>query len=147
MFGIASPDGHRSFVLNRGDDSVTVINMDSNQIDRTIPLNVVQGTHAGPVEADYVASKGKLLVANYDNDTVSIINVQTDMNGNDGPAFGRIVATPKLGSLMPPLAAGCGQLESMQQAPGCSRGVARWEQSLCSESGRWHNWRLRSSRK
>ena len=96
VFGVTSADGQRSFVLNRGDDTVSAINLPSAALDTTINLLPAAGTHAAPVHAEYVARRGKLLVANYENDTISVINVQTDSKGSDGPAFGVIVATVDL---------------------------------------------------
>jgi DNA-binding beta-propeller fold protein YncE len=96
VYAVTSPDGRRSFILNRGDDTVTVINLTSAAFDQTVSLVPSGGTHAGPVYAEYVPSRGKLLVTNYDNDTVSIINTQTDSTGADGPAFGQVIATVDL---------------------------------------------------
>jgi len=96
VFGLTSPDGQRSFILNRGDDSISVLNVPQAGLDQshpTILLPQVSGSHAGPVHAEYVARSGKLLIANYESDTVSVVNVQLDSDGLDGPAFGTIVAS------------------------------------------------------
>lgn len=96
VYGVTSSNGQRSFIVNRGDDSITVLNMVGASLDQVIALPLLGGAHAGPVYAEYVPTRGKLLVANYDNDTVSVINVQTDSKGADGPSFGTVVATVDL---------------------------------------------------
>jgi YVTN family beta-propeller protein len=98
VFGIASPDLLRAYVLNRGNGSagsgtITVINAQSNSLDLTIPNNngsptITVGT--GPVYADLYPQSQLLVTANYDSDTVSVINVPTDIYGNDGPTFGTV---------------------------------------------------------
>lgn len=95
VYGTTSDDGGRSFIVNRGDDSVSVIDVPRAALDSTILLSSGP-SHAGPVYAEYVPRLGKLLVANYENDTVSIINVQVQSNGTDGPNFGNVVATVDL---------------------------------------------------
>jgi YVTN family beta-propeller protein len=110
VYGIASTDNNRTFILNRGSGTVTVINSQLNQLDNTPNLqniNPATGTltlpapaghtgpfNAGPVFADYYAPSSQLVTANYDSNTVSIINVGLDLYGNDTAAFGQTVTIP-----------------------------------------------------
>jgi len=111
VFALSSADGKRVFVLNRGSDSITVINAASDSLDSCTPFVSASGqmvtchpsielapaagqAHAGPVYAEYVASTGLLVVANYDGNSVSIIDVSLDMFGNDSPSFGTGFTVP-----------------------------------------------------
>ena len=110
VYGIASTDNNRTFILNRGSGTVTVINSQLNQLDNTPNLqnlNPATGTltlpapaghtgafNAGPVFADYYAPSSQLVTANYDSNTVSVINVSLDLYGNDTPLFGQTVTIP-----------------------------------------------------
>ncbi len=98
VYGIESADFERAYILNRGGNggtgagatgSITVINAQSNLPDvipatgaSTIPVG------GGPVFADLYSPSSLLVTANYDSNTVSVINVPTDVYGNDGPNFG-----------------------------------------------------------
>lgn len=111
VYALSSADGKRVFVLNRGSDSITVINVVSDSLDNCQPFLSASGqtvechpsialapasglAHAGPVYAEYVASTGQLVVANYDGNSVSIIDVSLDMYGNDSPTFGTGYTVP-----------------------------------------------------
>lgn len=112
VYGISSTDNQRTFILNRGDDTVTVINSQLNQLDNTPNrqnLNPATGAltlpppagysgplpfEAGPVYADYYAPTSTLVTANYDSNTISIIDVSLDAFGNDAPLFGQTVTIP-----------------------------------------------------
>jgi YVTN family beta-propeller protein len=111
VYAVASPDGKRVFVLNRGSDSVTVINSIANTLDSCQPFSSETGqtvvchpslvlapaagnAHAGPVYAEYVPATSQLVVANYDGNSVSIIDVSTDIYGNDSPSFGTTFTVP-----------------------------------------------------
>lgn len=110
VYGISSTDNLRTFILNRGDGTVTVINSQLNQLDNTPNrqnLNPATGAltlpppagfsgpfNAGPVYADYFAPTSTLVTANYDSNTISIINVSLDSFGDDGPLFGKTVTVP-----------------------------------------------------
>lgn len=114
VYGISSTDNLRTYILNRGSGTVTVINSQLNQLDNfgqvtprpyltaatgTIRLPAPAGFtgstfNAGPVYADYLASTSQLVTANYDSNTISIINVTTDIYGNDAPIFGQTVTVP-----------------------------------------------------
>ena len=125
VFGIESTDGQRLFVLNRGDDTITVINSADNALDActpflnqsgqlvtchpTLPLstsavtatgvtppNGTAGlpTIAGPVYAEYNTATSELIVADYDGNTISVIDVSTDEYGNDSATFGTTYTIP-----------------------------------------------------
>jgi YVTN family beta-propeller protein len=109
VYGIGSADNQRVFILNRGSGTITVINSQYNQLDTTANLpNITKGTlllppptggsaasfNAGPVFADFYAPASQLVTANYDSNTITIINVSLDQYGNDSPLFGQAVTVP-----------------------------------------------------
>ena len=134
VYAVGTPDTKRVFVLNRGSDSVSVINSQNNAIDScaknsvnqngqvyncypTIPLSTYAVANlcpttdaatcilpptgstgltasAGPVYAEYNTTTGQLVVANYDGNTISIIDVSLDEYGNDSPTFGTTYTVP-----------------------------------------------------
>lgn len=111
IYGVGSTDNLRTFILNRGSGTVTVINSQYNELDATPNrqnLNPANGTltlpapagytggtfNAGPVYADYYAPTSQLVTANYDSNTISIVNVSLDVFGNDSPIFGQTVTIP-----------------------------------------------------
>jgi YVTN family beta-propeller protein len=131
VFALESSDGKRLFVLNRGDDTISVINVQNDTLDScsglvnqagqpvtchpTLPLslnavaalnlispgsgNPPNGTAgmtqtAGPVYAEYISATNQLVVANYDGNSISVIDVSLDEYGNDSPAFGTTFTIP-----------------------------------------------------
>jgi len=107
VYAVESTDSNtygsqRLFVLNRGSDTITVINTLTGALDTNCaaenqdgqPINCpANGTlqlpaGSGPVYAEYNAVTSQLVVANYDGGTVSIIDVALDKYGNDSAAFG-----------------------------------------------------------
>lgn len=117
VYGVISPDQRRVFVLNRGDDTITVINSEINAIDSctpflnqsgqlvtchpSLPLSTSAGLTganvpaiAGPVYAEYNAATSQLIVADYDGNAVSVIDVSLDEYGNDSPTFGTTYTIP-----------------------------------------------------
>ncbi|MGC1362744.1 MAG: hypothetical protein WA826_16345 [Silvibacterium sp.] len=109
VYGITSQDGRRAFILNRGSGTITVINSQTNQLDTvnasaylngTGTINLCNGAtpcNAGPVYADFYTPGNLLVVSNYDNDTVSVIDTSLDIYGNDSSTFGKVVATIPVG--------------------------------------------------
>jgi DNA-binding beta-propeller fold protein YncE len=125
VFGLSSADGRRFFVLNRGSDTVTVINAQDNTLDACtpfknqsgqlvtchpfLPLSTTavtasgitppngmtgMGATAGPVYAEYNPTIASLIIANYDGNTISVIDVSLDIYGNDSPTFGTTYTIP-----------------------------------------------------
>jgi len=117
VYGVESADGRRLFVLNRGSDTITVINSQNNSLDQcvpftnqngqpvtchpSLPLSTTAGLSganvpavAGPVYAEYIAATQQLIVANYDGGTVNLIDVSLDQYGNDSPTFGTTFTIP-----------------------------------------------------
>ncbi len=111
VYGIGSTDNNRMFILNRGSGTVTVINSQFNTLDTTPNLpnfDSATGTlllpppagvpaasfNAGPVFADYYAPASQLVTANYDSNTITIINTSLDQFGNDSALFGQAVTVP-----------------------------------------------------
>jgi DNA-binding beta-propeller fold protein YncE len=128
VYGLLSPDQKRMFVLNRGDDTVSVINAQDGTLDNqcptgcvnqngqtyythpTLPLSLTAVNHtgitppgggttgmssvAGPVHAEYNAATTQLVVADYDGNTISVIDVSLDEYGNDSSTFGTTFTIP-----------------------------------------------------
>jgi DNA-binding beta-propeller fold protein YncE len=98
VFGVMSPDGYRTFILNKGDGTITAINSQSNQV-MTPPGPIpVCGTVSpcpggAPVSADYYNTGSVLVTANSGNNTMSAINVaENDSN------FGTVLYTTPVGT-------------------------------------------------
>ena len=120
VYAVESSDSKRLFVLNRGSDTITVINAQNNTLDEctpfvnqngqtvtchpSLPLSTTAGLAqdanndvpavAGPVYAEYDAVTSQLVVADYDGGTVSVIDVSLDEFGNDSPTFGTTFTIP-----------------------------------------------------
>ncbi len=117
VYAVQSPDGKRLFVLNRGSDTITVINSQNNTLDActpfvnqngqtvtchpTLPLSTSAGLAgakvpavAGPVYAEYNSVTSQLIVANYVGGTVNVIDVSLDEFGNDSATFGTTFTIP-----------------------------------------------------
>ena len=120
VYAVQSPDYRRFFVLNRGDDTITVINSQNNTLDACtpflnqngqtvtchpkLPLSTSAGLHqdtkedvpavAGPVYAEYNAATSQLVVADYDGNAITVIDVSLDEYGNDSSTFGTTFTIP-----------------------------------------------------
>ncbi|MGA7857363.1 MAG: hypothetical protein WCA11_05535 [Terracidiphilus sp.] len=117
VYGVESNDNKRLFVLNRGSDTITVINSQNNTLDTcvpfvdqtgqlvtchpSLPLSTTAGLSgpnvpavAGPVYAEYNAITNQLIVADYDGGTISVIDVSLDEYGNDSSTFGTTFTIP-----------------------------------------------------
>jgi YVTN family beta-propeller protein len=95
VYGVASVDGLRSFILNRGSGTVSVIDAQKNILDNQVnpTTGLSNGTltlPAGPVYAELYDTTSQLVTANYDSNTISVIDVTTDAFDNDAPTFGTI---------------------------------------------------------
>lgn len=99
VYGFSTPDSLRTFIMNRGSGTVTVINSQLNAIDRNSNLgpNGTIPVGAGPVFADYYREGQLLVTANYDGNSISIIDVSLDVYGNDSASFGKVLATIPVG--------------------------------------------------
>jgi hypothetical protein len=117
VYGVSSADGRRVFVLNRGRDTVTVINSQNNTLDQctpftnqngqlvtchpSLPLSTAAGltganvpSVAGPLYAEYIPATQELVVADYDGGSISLIDVSLDEYGNDSQTFGTTFTIP-----------------------------------------------------
>jgi YVTN family beta-propeller protein len=103
VYGLMTSDGRRAFILNRGSGTITVIDSIKNALDTDSPSQYMKNATipvgAGPVYADIYAPSALLVTANYDDDSVSIIDVS--INGavqgyTDTANFGHVLATVKL---------------------------------------------------
>jgi YVTN family beta-propeller protein len=95
VYGLQSSDGLRTFILNRGSGTVTVIDSQKNTLDTqgNAATGYANGTltlPAGPVYAELYDTTSQLVTANYDSNTISVIDVTTDAFDNDSPTFGTI---------------------------------------------------------
>ncbi|MGC9291096.1 MAG: YncE family protein [Acidobacteriaceae bacterium] len=115
IYGIMSPDNRRTFVLNQGSGTITVIDSQQNQLDLdannpnnpnapnfrngviTLPPGP-NGKLPQPVWADYYSTGSILAVASAQSNTLTLINVALDSFGNDTPYFGQIIATVPVGN-------------------------------------------------
>ena len=95
VYGLGSADGLRAFILNRGSGTVSVIDAQKNILDNQInpTTGLSNGTFtlpAGPVYGEMYDTASELVTANYDSNTISVIDVTTDVFDNDAPTFGTI---------------------------------------------------------
>ena len=99
IYGVMSSDDRRTFILNQGSGTVTVIDSQQNRIDSN--PNLTNGTIAvgqGPVWADIYNNGSILAVVNSLSNTLSLINISEDSFGNDTANFGKIIATVPVGA-------------------------------------------------
>jgi DNA-binding beta-propeller fold protein YncE len=107
VYAVQTPDLARLFVLNRGDNTISVINTVNNALDcngdpsgqNCVPFQNQSGAWvtghpkielppgSGPVFAEYNSTKQQLIVANYDGGTISVIDVPLDEYGNDANTY------------------------------------------------------------
>lgn len=91
VVGAMTADGKRTFILNRGSGTVTVVDSQKNVFDRTITVG------KGPVYAEILPASNLLFTVNYDDDTVSVIKIDLDVYSNDSTDFGKVIATIPVG--------------------------------------------------
>ncbi|RZU39823.1 YncE family protein [Edaphobacter modestus] len=115
VYGVMTSDGRRAFIMNHGDNTVTVINAQTNQLD-VVPTPAVNPIPVGnsPLWADLAPTRNELVVANEGDGTskgsVSIINIPlcstAALPGNpncdpnnpiDANGFGQVLATVPVG--------------------------------------------------
>jgi DNA-binding beta-propeller fold protein YncE len=99
VFALQTPDQQRLFVLNRGSDTISVINTQNNTLDSCTPFQNQNGqwitchpsiklpAGSGPVFAEYNSATQQLIVANYDGGSISVINTALDEYGNDANTY------------------------------------------------------------
>jgi len=99
VYAVQSSDLRRFFVLNRGDDTITVINSQNNALDACTPFQNQNGqwitchptiqlpAGSGPVYGEFNAATQQLIVANYDGGSISVIDVSLDEYGNDSNTY------------------------------------------------------------
>lgn len=99
VYGVQTPNQQRLFVMNRGDDTISVIDSRNNTLDACTPFQNQSGqwvtchsaiqlpVGSGPIFAEYNSTTQELVVANYDGGTISVINVPLDEYGNDSNTY------------------------------------------------------------
>jgi DNA-binding beta-propeller fold protein YncE len=99
VYALQTPDLQRLYVLNRGDDTLSVINTRNNTPDTCTPFQNQNGqwitchptiqlpTGSGPIYAEYSPATQQLVVANYDGGTISVVDVPLDEYGNDSNTY------------------------------------------------------------
>ncbi len=99
VYAVQTPDQQRLYVLNRGDDTISVINTRNNTPDACTPFQNQNGqwitchqtiqlpAGSGPIYAEYNTATQQIVVANYDGGTISVINVPLDEFGNDANTY------------------------------------------------------------
>ncbi len=87
VYGVMSADNNRAYVMNKGDGTVSVINVQSNQLDTfndpvtNLPASIIHDPKAAaPIWADFAPTRNELVVANQgatagSNGSVSIISI------------------------------------------------------------------------
>ena len=112
VYGVMTADNNRAFILNKTDGTVSVINVNTNQLDSstttyTNPITV----GGGPVWADLYAAGSLLATANSTGNSVSIISIPLcsivalptnpsciASNPTDAAGFGTLLATVPVGT-------------------------------------------------
>jgi DNA-binding beta-propeller fold protein YncE len=97
VFGFMTTDTLRDFIMNRGSGTVTVINSQLNTLDTQFSPTSTIAVGAGPVYADYYRTGQLLVTANYDGNSITIIDTSLDTFGNDSTTFGKVLATVPVG--------------------------------------------------
>jgi YVTN family beta-propeller protein len=110
IYGVMTPDNNRAFILNQGSNSVSVINVNTNQLDASPTANPIP-VGGGPVWADLYYPGSLLVTANATGNSISIISIPVcsivalptnpacdPTNPTDGAAFGTVLATVPVGT-------------------------------------------------
>jgi DNA-binding beta-propeller fold protein YncE len=120
VYAVQSPDLKRLFVLNRGDDTISVIDTTKNTLNTCTPFTDLNGRTvtchpslplstsaglaqdskgdvpaiAGPIYAEYNSATSQLVVVNYDGGTINVIDVSLDEYYDDSSTFGTTYTIP-----------------------------------------------------
>ena len=106
VYAVQTPNLQRLFVLNRGDDTLTVINTRNNTPDACTPFQNQSGqwvtchptiqlpSGSGPIYAEYNSATQQLVVANYEGGSISVVNVPLDEYGNDSNTYTNSTCNP-----------------------------------------------------
>jgi YVTN family beta-propeller protein len=121
VYGVTSADGQRSYIMNRGSGTITVINDQLNALDTAPNPNFNNGSNtnlgpnatinlcsktpaattpcsAGPVFGEVYTTGNLLVTSNYDNNTITVIDVSLDIYGNDSATFGKVLGIVPVGN-------------------------------------------------
>lgn len=96
IYGVMLSSGLRTFILNQGSGTVSVIDSQQNEIDPNFPNGITVGQ--GPVWADLYNNGSILAVVNSTSNTLTLIDVSLDAFGHDSANFGKILATVPVGN-------------------------------------------------
>ncbi|MDE3105986.1 MAG: YncE family protein [Acidobacteriota bacterium] len=115
VYALMTADGKRVYVVNSGDNTVSVLNAQTNQLD-VVPTGATNPIAVGatPVWADLAPARNELVVANAGNGkgvgSVSIVNIPlcsttaqptnpncNSLNPTDAAGFGQVLATVPVG--------------------------------------------------
>jgi DNA-binding beta-propeller fold protein YncE len=117
VYGVMTSDGRRAFILNQGDGTVSVINVQTNQLD-TLPATSGGGSTipvgVAPLWADFAPTRSEMVVANAGNGTskgtLSIVSIPlcnaaalvtnpncSATNPIDAVGFGTVLASVPVG--------------------------------------------------
>ena len=115
VYGVMTADGKRAFIMNQGDNTVSVINVQTNQLD-IVPSGSNNPIAVGvaPLWADFAPTRNEMVVANAGSGTtpgsVSIINIPLcstsalptnpncdPTNPADATGFGQVLANVPVG--------------------------------------------------
>jgi DNA-binding beta-propeller fold protein YncE len=99
VYAVQTSNLQRLFVLNRGDDTISVIDTRNNTPDACTPFQNQSGqwitchptiqlpAGSGPIYAEYNQATQQLVAANYDGGSISVVNVPLDEYGNDSNTY------------------------------------------------------------
>jgi hypothetical protein len=97
IYGIMTQANNRTFILNEGDGTVTVVDSQRNQID-ALHGTIQLPAGSQPVWADIYTTGAILAVASAKTNILTLINISVDSFGNDSPSFGQIIANVPVGN-------------------------------------------------
>lgn len=99
VYAVESTNLQRLFILNRGDDTISVLDTRNNTPDACTPFQNQSGqwitchptiqlpAGSGPIYAEYNQATQQLVAANYNGGSISVVNVPVDEYGNDSNTY------------------------------------------------------------